>query len=60
VISARFPNSKNLFSDATNKKLTFDREMQGTAEIITKDLRIIELVFNQFRSLLDNAGERFG
>ncbi len=39
-----------------NKDLTFNREMQGTAEIITKDLRIIERVFNQFRSLLDNSG----
>lgn len=39
-----------------NKELAFDREMQGTAEIITKDLRIIERVFNQFRALFDNAG----
>lgn len=37
------------------KELTFDREMQGTAEIITKDLRIMERVFNQFRSLMDNV-----
>ncbi len=35
------------------KNLTFQQEMQGTAEIITKDLRLIERVFNQFRALLN-------
>jgi multidrug resistance efflux pump len=46
----------NGLKSSYNKDLTFDREMQGNAEIITKDLRIIERVFNQFRSLIDNAG----
>jgi len=27
--------------------------MQGTAEIITEDLRVIERVFNQFRKIFD-------
>lgn len=46
----------NGLTSSYNKELSFDREMQGTAEIITKDLRILERVFNQFRSLMDNAG----
>jgi HlyD family secretion protein len=37
------------------KTLPFRQEMQGTAEIITKDLRLIERIFNQFRALLDNT-----
>jgi len=53
TLTLELPNGLN---SSYNKELTFDREMQGTAEIITKDLRIIERVFNQFRSLLDNAG----
>ncbi|MBC7920341.1 MAG: HlyD family efflux transporter periplasmic adaptor subunit [Ferruginibacter sp.] len=37
------------------KKLAFKQEMQGNAEIITDDLRLIERIFNQFRNLLDKA-----
>jgi multidrug resistance efflux pump len=33
------------------KQIPFQQEMKGTAEIITKDLRLIERVFYQFRSL---------
>ena len=32
-----------------NKKLDFDKELRGSAEIITEDLRLIERVFYQFR-----------
>jgi HlyD family secretion protein len=46
----------NGLTSSYKKELVFDREMQGTAEIITKDLRLIERIFNQCRSLLDNAG----
>jgi multidrug resistance efflux pump len=35
-----------------NKELDFKQEMTGTAEIITKDLRLLERIFNQIRSLL--------
>lgn len=34
-----------------NKELIFDKEMQGSAEIVTEDLRLIERVFYQFREL---------
>lgn len=34
-----------------NKDLEFDKEMRGSAEIITEDLRLIERVFYQFREI---------
>ncbi|SDJ48216.1 Multidrug resistance efflux pump [Pedobacter sp. ok626] len=34
------------------KKLRFDKELKGNAEIVTDNLRLIERIFNQFRSLL--------
>jgi multidrug efflux pump subunit AcrA (membrane-fusion protein) len=39
-----------------HRRLPFKQEMQGTAQIITIDLRLIERVFNQLRALLDKAG----
>ncbi len=36
-----------------NKELTNKGEMVGSAAIITDDLRVLERVFNQFRSLFD-------
>ena len=35
-----------------NKTLPFDKELKGNAEIITKDLRLIERFFYQIRQLL--------
>ncbi|MDE5437308.1 HlyD family secretion protein [Elizabethkingia meningoseptica] len=35
-----------------NKKLIFNKELKGNAEIVTKDLRLIERFFYQFRKLL--------
>lgn len=35
------------------QKITYTPETQGTAEIITKDLRLLERIFNQFRTLFD-------
>jgi hypothetical protein len=35
------------------KEIPFKQEMEGTADIITKDLRLIERVFNQFKSIFD-------
>ena len=35
-----------------NIALKFSQEMQGTAEIITEDLRLIERFFNPVKSLL--------
>lgn len=38
-----------------NKNLDFKQEMQGLAEIVTEDRRLIERVFNQLRNILDKA-----
>jgi HlyD family secretion protein len=38
-----------------NKTLEFKQEMQGSADIITEDLRLIERIFYQFRSLFTSA-----
>ena len=35
-----------------NKKIPFQQEMQGTAEIVTEDLRLIERFFYQLRGLV--------
>jgi multidrug efflux pump subunit AcrA (membrane-fusion protein) len=35
-----------------NKRLAFDRELRGNAEIVTQDLRLIERFFYQIRKLL--------
>ncbi len=37
------------------KKLEFRQEMQGSAEIVTRDMRLIGRIFNQFRTLMDRA-----
>lgn len=34
-----------------NKNLVFDKELRGSAEIVTEDLRLIERVFYQFRKI---------
>lgn len=34
-----------------NKDLKFDKELRGSAEIVTEDLRLIERVFYQFRKI---------
>jgi len=36
-----------------NKLLTFTPEMNGTAEIVTDDLRVMQRIFNQFNKLFD-------
>lgn len=38
----------------SGKTLAFRQGMQGTAEIITEDLRLIERIFNQLSNLLSN------
>lgn len=35
-----------------NKQLPFDKELKGNAEIVTKDLRLIDRFFFQIRKLL--------
>ena len=38
-----------------NKKITFQQEMTGTADIITEDLRLIERLLYQFRDIFNRA-----
>ena len=38
-----------------NKHLDFKQEMDGTAHIVTKDLRLIERFFNEFRYLFSSS-----
>ena len=35
-----------------NKEIEFKQEMQGSAEIITEDLHLIERLFYQFKDIL--------
>jgi len=51
LIDVSLPN--NLIT-TYNKELAFKQEMQGTAEIITEDLRLAERFFYQLRSVFDN------
>ena len=47
-VEVSLPNGLNT---SYNKSLVFDKEMRGSAEIVTEDLRLIERVFYQFREL---------
>lgn len=40
-----------------NKDLELKTEMQGSADIVTDDLRLIERIFNQFRSVFNRSLE---
>ncbi len=42
---------KNRLETSYHKKIVFQQEMSGTANVITKDLRLIERLFYQFRRL---------
>lgn len=37
------------------KKLEFRQEMQGSAEIVTQDMRLLARIFNQFKALMDRG-----
>ncbi len=52
VVTVGLPNG---LTTTYKKNLAFQQEMQGNAEIITDDLRILERVFNQFRYIFSNA-----
>jgi HlyD family secretion protein len=51
VVDVEFPNG---LKTSYNKTLDYKPEMQGLAEIVTEDLRLLERIFNQLRSLLKN------
>lgn len=44
----------NGLTTSYGKQLNFKQEMVGSAEIITEDLKLIQRIFNQFRTLVDN------
>lgn len=39
------------------KKLPFSQEMQGVAEVVTEDVRLIERFFNPIKAILKNQAE---
>ena len=41
----------NILITTHDKEIEFKQEMQGVAEIITEDLRLIERVFYQFKEI---------
>lgn len=41
-----------------NKELEFSQEMQGTAEIITEDIRLLERIFKPIKNILKKMEER--
>jgi multidrug resistance efflux pump len=41
-----------------NKKLDFTQEMQGTAEIITEDIRLLERIFKPIKNILKKMEEK--
>jgi HlyD family secretion protein len=49
LIEISFPNG---LTTLYNEKLRFAQNMQGTAEIITEDLRLLEKIVNPFRHLI--------
>jgi HlyD family secretion protein len=52
VLEVKLPNG---LVTSYNRKLPFKQQMQGSAEIITQDMRIIERLFYQLKSALDQA-----
>jgi HlyD family secretion protein len=49
IIELNFPSG---LTTLYGKKLDFTQNMQGTAEIITDDLRLLQKIFNPFRYLI--------
>lgn len=45
----------NGLKTTAKKNLIFKHNMQGKAEIITKDVRLIERIFNELKTVLDNT-----
>lgn len=53
IIRISLPNG---LRSSYKRDLEFKQQMQGSAEIITEDLRLIERLFNQLRSVFDDLG----
>lgn len=52
LVNVNLPNGLKTSYD---KEINFKYNMEGTADIITEDLRLIDRIFNQFRYLLTNV-----
>jgi hypothetical protein len=48
LIDVDLPNG---IATSYNKKINFQQEMSGTADIVTEDLRLIERLLYQFRDI---------
>ena len=48
MAEVEFPNG---LTTNYNKQIKFSQEMQGSAEIITEDIRLIERLFNPIKAL---------
>lgn len=56
MYSVRAKLDKGLIT-SYRKQLEFRTEMQGTADILTENLRLLERIFNQFRSFFSDSVE---
>ena len=52
IVEIDFPNG---LKTNYGKVLLFSQEMKGSAEIITKDIRLLERFFNPIRSLINHS-----
>ena len=48
LIDVSLPNG---LTTSYNKQIVFQQEMSGTADIVTKDLRLLERLLYQFRDV---------
>jgi len=55
LINVSLPNG---LKTTYNKTLEFKQEMQGIADIITEDMRLIERIFNQIRYIFTSSVSR--
>ena len=54
-LEVRLPNG---LRTSYNRELEFSQEMQGTAEIITEDIRLLERIFKPIKNLLTKIEEK--
>jgi len=52
LIDVALPNG---LKTSYNKQITFQQEMKGSAEIVTEDLRLIERILYQFKSIFEQV-----
>ncbi|MNY58537.1 hypothetical protein D3C86_1948840 [compost metagenome] len=52
LIDVALPNG---LKTSYNKQIAFQQEMKGNAEIVTEDLRLIERILYQFKSIFEQV-----